>query len=289
MTTQQVIDEDVKTLKLLQAALVGGSGTRTEVLSAQSQLDADRTLLPPLQQRLSVARHALAILTGVAPADWHTADLSLSQLTLPADLPVSLPSELVHQRPDILAAEANLHAASAAIGVATANLYPKLTLSASYLQEALSPSGLLKAANGAWALAAGLSAPLYNGGTLSAQKRAAEHAYQAALAQYQQTILQSFGQVADQLQALQHDGERISAQQQAVMTASSSLDLARRSYQAGNTGVLPIIDASRTQARARLELSRALSQRFLDTAQLYVVLGGSPLAKGESGQQAVAR
>lgn len=277
-TTQQIIRQDERTLKLMQAAQTGGSGTRTEVLSAQSQLDSDRTLLPPLQQRLSVARHALAILTGAAPADWQTADLSLSQLTLPADLPVSLPSELVRQRPDILAAEANLHAASAAIGVATANLYPKLTLTANFMQEALNPAGLLKVANGAWAVAGTLSAPLFNGGTLSAQKRAAEHGYQAALAQYQQIILQSFGQVADQLQALQHDGERISAQQQAVATATASLDLARRSYAAGNTGVLPILDAERLLAHAQLELSRAQSQRYLDTAQLYVALGGSPLA-----------
>ncbi|WP_026470197.1 efflux transporter outer membrane subunit [Alkanindiges illinoisensis] len=273
--TETIIAEDKNTLKLVEAAFKGGSGTKVEVLTAQSQLDADLALLPPLHQQLSLAQHALAVLAGSTPANSTVPVFSLNDFTLPQELPVSLPSELVRQRPDILAAEANLQAASAAVGVATANLYPRVNLSANLLQEALTPSGLFKSVNTAWALAAGLTAPLYDGGRLSAQKQAAEHGYQATLAQYKQVILNSFGQVADVLQALQHDADAEAAQQQAVSTARASLELSRKSYQAGNTGLLQIEDAARQLSRAQLGLIEAQSQRFSDTAQLFVVLGGS--------------
>lgn len=280
---ERIIAEDGKTLKLVQASLTAGSGTKVDILSSQSQLDNDKTLLPPLKQRLAVARHALSILTGKAPADWTPPDFSLDEFTLPKELPVSLPSELVRKRPDILAAEANLHAASANIGVATANLYPSITLSANTLQEALTPHALFEGASNAWSLAAGITAPVFSGGTLSAEKREAEHAYQAALAQYKQTILTAFGQVADALTALAHDSEAVASQQQAVNTASASLDLARKSYQAGNSGLLQVQDAARQFAQAQLGLVRAQRQRYLDTAQLFVALGGSPLT--ESSEQ----
>ena len=277
--TEQIIGEDEKTLKLVQEAFQAGSNTKLDILSAQSQFDSDQALLPPLQQRLNVARHALSILLGKAPADWTPPDFELSDFTLPQELPVSLPSELVRKRPDILASEANLHAASAAIGVATANLYPNITLSASTMQEALTPRGLFEGTSNAWALAGGLTAPIFSGGTLTAEKHEVEHAYQAALAQYQQTILHAFGQVADALTALTHDSESVAAEQQAMDTASASLALARKSYQAGNTGLLQIQDTRRQLAQAQLGLIRAQSQRFLDTAQLFVALGGSPVTE----------
>jgi NodT family efflux transporter outer membrane factor (OMF) lipoprotein len=260
----------------VQVAFQAGSGTRVEILAAQSQLDTDHTRLPPIAQRLSVARHALAILVGKAPAEWTPPDFTLDHFKLPADLPVSLPAELAHRRPDILAAEANLHAASAAVGVAVTNLYPKITLTANTMQEALTPGGLFDLGNNAWAMAANLTAPLFSGGTLTAEKRAAEHGYQAALAQYHDTMLRAFQDVADGLTGIAHDGEAAASQQQAVNTAEASLDLARRSYQAGNTGLLQIQEASRQLAEAQIELARAQHQRLLDTARLFVALGGSP-------------
>ena len=272
----QIIQQDQETLHLVQAAFQAGSGTRVEILAAQSQLDTDRTLLPPIAQRLSVARHALSILVGKAPAEWAPPDFVLANFALPPDLPVSLPSELARRRPDILAAEANLHAASAAVGVAVANLYPKITLTANTMQEALTPGGLFDLGNNAWAMAAGLTAPLFSGGTLTAEKRAAEHAYQAALAEYHDTILRAFQDVADSLTGIAHDGEAAASQQQAVTTAEASLDLARRSYQAGNTGLLQIQEASRQLAQAQMALTRAQHLRLLDTARLFVALGGSP-------------
>lgn len=274
---QQIIAEDEKTLKLVHLAYNAGAGTKVEILSAQSQLDNDRTLLPPLRQRLVVARHTLSILAGKAPAEWSPPDFTLDDFTLPRELPVSLPSEMVRKRPDILAAEANLHAASANIGVATASLYPTLTLNANYLLESLTPHGLFESMNRGWAVAAGLTQPLFSGGTLTAEKRQAEHAYQAALAQYKETILRAFGQVADALTALANDGDAMTSQRQAVDTARASLDLARRSYQVGNIGLLRVQDAARQLAQAQLGLVRAQRQHYIDTAQLFVVLGGSSL------------
>lgn len=275
--TRQILAEDDKTLRLTQAAFQAGSGTQVDILAAQRQLDADRAQLPPLEQRLTLARHALAILLGRAPSDWTPPDFTLDDFTLPQELPVSLPSALVRQRPDILATEANLHAASANIGVATANLYPNITLSANLLQEALTVHGLLEGSSDAWALAAGISLPVFSGGTLSAEKRAAERAYEAALAQYRETILRAFGQVADTLTALAHDSDGVNTAQQAERTAGRALALAQARYQAGAGNLLQVQDAQRQQAQAELMLIGARQQRYLDTTQLFVALGGSPM------------
>jgi NodT family efflux transporter outer membrane factor (OMF) lipoprotein len=274
---QQIIADDRRNVDLVEKARAAGSGTLTDVLSAQSQLAADQTLLPPMEQQLSVATHALSILTGKAPADWQPPDFTFAQLHLPSELPLSLPSELVRERPDIMAAEAQLHAASAAIGVATANLYPSINLSANVTQQMLTPGNLFNPAANAWALMAGLTAPIFSGGTLEAEKRGAEDAWQAALANYQQTVLQSFGQVADVLKALEHDGQQIKAQQYALKTAQSSLKLARTSYKEGNIGILQVLDAERDYNEAQLAMARVQAQRYQDTALLYLALGGGSL------------
>jgi NodT family efflux transporter outer membrane factor (OMF) lipoprotein len=277
-TLNGIIADDERNVGLVQSAITGGSGTRVQLVSAQSQLAEDRALVPDLRQQEAVARHALSILAGKAPAEWSPPDFALSDFTLPAEIPVSLPSELVHRRPDIQAAEAQLHAASAAIGVATANLYPNLNLSATMTQQALTPGGLFDSIANAYALAANLTQPLFSGGRLSAQKRAAVENYQAALAVYRQTILTAFGNIADRLQALSNDADRLHAEQAAADTAGQSLDLARRSYEAGNSGILDVIDAQRRNAQAQLGLARATAQRLMDTAELYLALGGSPVA-----------
>ncbi len=277
-----IIAEDRKTLELVQASDAAGAATQVDVTSAQSQLYADQALLPPLQQRLSASRHALALLVGKAPADWTPPDFDFGSFALPPQLPVSLPSELVKRRPDILAAEANLHAASAAIGIATANLYPQLTLSANMLQEALTPAGIFSSAATAWSLAAGVTAPIFNGGTLTAQKREAEHAYQSALAQYRQTILVAFMQVADALTSLAHDDDAVAIVDNATKAAAATLEMMRASYQAGAAGLLQVQDAQRALAKARLDTIRARHQRYLDCVRLFVALGGSPLAAKQS-------
>jgi NodT family efflux transporter outer membrane factor (OMF) lipoprotein len=276
-TLTAIIADDQHNVDLVQASIVSGSGTKVQLVSAQSQLAQDRTQLPDLRQREATARHALAILVGKAPAEWNPPAFALADFTLPGEIPVSLPSELVHRRPDILAAEAQLHVASAAIGVATANLYPQLDLTGTVTQQALTPGGLFNSVNNAWSIAAGLTQPLFDGGRLSAQRRAAIAHYQAALATYRQTILTAFGDVADRLQALSNDADRFKTESEAAAIAAQSLDLARRSYQAGNSGVLDVIDAERRYAQAQLGLSHAKAQRLMDTAQLYLALGGSPV------------
>ena len=274
---QDIIANDQRNVDLVQTSLDDGQATRTQLLTAQTQLATDKTLLPELHQEESTARHALAILLGQSPAEWTPPELTLNDFVLPGEIAASLPSELVHRRPDIRAAEAQLHAASAAIGVATANLYPNITLSGSLTQQALTPGGLFNGAAAAWTIAANLTAPLYDGGRLRAERRAAVDGYQAALADYRQVILRSFGDVADSLQALSNDDEQFNSQAVAAQTAAAARDLARRSYTVGNSGILDVLDAERSTAQAQLGLSRARAQRLIDTARLYMALGGTPI------------
>ena len=276
-TLNAIIADDQRNVDLVQSAINAGSGTRVQQVTAQTQLVEDRAQLPDLKQREVVARHALAVLVGKAPAEWSPPEFALDDFTLPAELPVSLPSELVHRRPDIQAAEAQLHAASASIGVATANLYPNFNLTATVTQQALTPGELFNSINNAYSLAANLTAPIFNGGRLSAEKRAAIDNYKAMLALYRQTMISAFSDVADRLQALANDADRLRAEQDASQTAAESLDLARKSFQAGNSGILDVIDAERRNAQAQLNFTRAKAQRLMDTAELYLALGGSPI------------
>jgi NodT family efflux transporter outer membrane factor (OMF) lipoprotein len=272
-----IIANDQRNVDLVQTALDDGLATRTQLLTAQTQLATDKTLLPQLRQEESTALHALAILVGKQPSQWTPPQLTLSDFVLPAAIPAGLPSELVHRRPDILAAEAQLHAASAAIGVATANLYPNVTLAGSLTQQALTPGNLFQGAAAAWSIAANLTAPLYDAGKLRAEQRAAVDGYQAALADYRQVILRSFGEVADRMQALANDDDQFNSQAAAVQTAAAARDLVRRSYAVGNSGILDVLDAERSTAQAQLGLSRATAQRLIDTARLYMALGGTPI------------
>lgn len=282
-TVEDLIKNDQKNLALVQRELDAGKVARSEVLTAAAQLESDRTQLPGLHQQLSVARHALTVLAGRAPAAWSPPELDITEFTLPGDLPLSLPSELVRRRPDILAAEAQLHADSAAIGVATAQLYPSITLSASLVQESAALARLLAAAGRAWTAGGSLDAPLYRGGALDAARRAAVDAYDAQLATYRQTVLQAFGQVADALSALEHDAELVAASRRALDIAGASLALQRSSYAAGKTSALQLIVAENTYSDARLGNARATAQRLADTAQLFIAAGGGWWDGGEPG------
>lgn len=275
-SAEALIRADNRLLALSRAAVEAGAASRTDVLAAQSRLATDRALLPPLKQRYSLSAHTLSVLLGKTPGDWSPPALPFGQLGFPPTIPLSLPSELAHNRPDILAAEANLHAASATVGVATANLYPDLTLSANLLQEALTPSRIFYGASNAWALVGGLSAPLFNGGSLSAQKQAAEHAYQAALEDYRQTVVHAFGQVADALTALAHDAEWLTSSQESAQTTRDALEIARKSQEAGSSALPEVEAALRSVALAQMQLTEARATQYLDAIQLFVALGGSP-------------
>jgi NodT family efflux transporter outer membrane factor (OMF) lipoprotein len=274
-SVETILAQDRDNLRLVQTAFDNGSVSREDIVSAQSQIANDMTLLPPLRQELALAHHALSVVLGRAPASELPPDVDLAQITLPLEVPVSLPSELAHRRPDILAAEARLHAATSAVGVAQSNLYPKIQLSATAGQQSLKADQLFDRASNAWSIISGLTAPIFDGGTLRAEKRAAVDAMHASAAEYEQTVLEAFAQVADLLEALDHDAEQLDAQAQAQQAAQSSLDLARASYKQGNSGVLEVLDAERSYQQARLGYVRARVQRYLDTVELFLALGGT--------------
>jgi NodT family efflux transporter outer membrane factor (OMF) lipoprotein len=267
---ESLLANDRKNLDLVQTAHRYGSATQVDVATATTQLAQDETLLPPLAQQRDTAAHALSVLVGKGPADWVPPDFDLADFVLPAGLPVTLPSDLAHDRPDILEAESQLHAASAAIGVATSDLYPHMNLSGALARVGPAPGiGTL------WGLAAGLTAPIFNGGTLKANQRGAVDGYKAALATYQQTVVTSLGQVADVLQAINHDSEELAAQDRALASAGLSLQLNREGYKAGETGVLQVIDAERSYQRALIGQIQARTAQYQDTVQLSIALGGN--------------
>ncbi|WP_298355183.1 efflux transporter outer membrane subunit [Rhodoblastus sp.] len=269
-----VLADDEKNLALVRQQFALGKVTRSDVLAAETQLSNDRALLPPVEQRMAVAQDALAVLTGRSPAEWTPPAFDLDNFALPPRLPVSVPSTLVRRRPDILAAEAQLHAASAAVGVATAQMYPSFPLSASVGAAGLSTFQLFQGSSVIWSLAGGLSAPVFHGGALEAQKEGAIEAFRASLALYRQTVLLALGQVADTMRALGHDAELAEAERKAVDQAKQSLELQRIRYQAGKVDVLRLNDAARAVNQARLGYVAARAQRLRDSAQLLVAMGG---------------
>ncbi|MGA7983867.1 MAG: efflux transporter outer membrane subunit, partial [Burkholderiales bacterium] len=195
-------------------------------------------------------------------------------LELPRELPVSLPSELARQRPDIQAAEALLHQASAQVGVATAAEYPQLTLSASYGTIATRTGDLFGADSMIWNAGAGLLQPIFHGGALKAQQRAAVAAYDRALAQYRQTVLGAFQNVADALGALENDAQALKAQAEAEAAARASYELARSQFELGATSYLALLNAEQQFQRSRIGLVQAQAARYADTAALFQALGG---------------
>jgi NodT family efflux transporter outer membrane factor (OMF) lipoprotein len=273
-SVQALLIDDQTDLNLVQDAFEAGSATRVDVLNARSQLANDETLLPPMRRELSLAEHALALLVGRAPAEWSAPDFTLDEFVLPQRLPGTLPAELAHRRPDILAAEAQLHAATAAVGVAGANLYPQVSLSATAGLQSLALHSLFDASSNASGLTGSLAQPLFDHGTLRARERAAQRALQASLASYEQVVLRSFGQVADALEDLDHDAELLTSEQTAVAISGENLALTRESYSAGNAGVLQVLEAQRQSQQARLGLVRAQAQRYEDTVDLLLALGG---------------
>ena len=268
----EILADDKHTLALSRQRASVGVVSETDVAQAEAQLARDRMMLPPLEQRFSVVRHAFSTLVGKTPAEWRPPAFSLNSLVLPAEIPVTLPSRLVHLRPDILAAEAELHAASAAVGVATAALYPDITLTGGIQQ--IAAASLLTWPATVWNLGAGLTVPVFHGGALVAQQRAARANYVAATEVYRRTVLHAFAQVADTLDALRHDTEQLSAADQALRAADLALSMAQQNYAVGNIALPDLLDAERVRQRALLAKTRAEARRYLDTATLFLAMGG---------------
>jgi len=272
--SQEVIESLEEQLKLIKRQLDLGAVPLTAVLNHQTELAMTRAALPSLEKWLSQTRHALYALLGKMPGEGDLPTFSLDELTLPTELPVSLPSDLARQRPDIRAAEAILHQACAEVGVATANLYPQLTLTGSYGHQARTPGSLFEGPNVLWNIGAGLLQPIFHGGALTAARRAAIAAYDEATANYRQTVLTAFQNVADSLRSLEADTYTVKAQTEAVAAAKNSLDIAEKQFRLGAISHLDILVAQRNYKKIRLVLIEAQALRYADTATLFLSLGG---------------
>ncbi len=261
-------------LSILTTQVGLGGAAQAQVLQEQATLAAAQATLPPLQSQLAQARDQLAVFVGTFPGDFHETDFTLAGLTLPQDLPVSLPSAIVAQRPDIQAAAAQLHTASANLGVATANLLPQFTLTAQLGHEALSSGSLFTPQTLLWSLVAGVTQPLFEGGTLTAKRKAALAALRAAGAQYQSTVLSAFQNVADALQILQYDAMTLAAAQAAENAAANSLAVTQAQYTLGGQPFTAVLTAQTTYQNAAIAQVKAAAARLSDTAALYQALGG---------------
>jgi NodT family efflux transporter outer membrane factor (OMF) lipoprotein len=272
---KEILAAEEKQLTLVEQQFDLGGVARPDVLAQQAQLAQTRATLPPLEKQLAQSRHLLAVLAGKPPGEAAALPVfELTDLKLLRELPVSLPSTLVRQRPDILASEELFHAACAQIGVATADLFPKLTISGNYGSQTTILTDLFSNGTNIWSIGAGLLQPIFRGGELTAKRRAAIAAYDQAEAQYRESVLQAFQNVADVLRALENDAETLKAQSDAEAVAAESLDLTRNQFELGAVTYLTLLNAERQHQQARLTLAQAQAARFADTAALFQALGG---------------
>jgi NodT family efflux transporter outer membrane factor (OMF) lipoprotein len=272
--TQALIKELQSQFQLTGTLENAGKITRSDTLLAQTQLENVRATLPALEQQRDAYRNALAQLCGRAPDDFTLPPLSLRDFALPGQLPLSLPSVLVRQRPDVLAAEDTLHQASAAIGVAEAARLPSLSISAQYAQQTTMLNEFLTRPGAIWSVGLNASAPLFHGGTLAARQHEAEERYRQSLATYRGTVVAAFVEVANALQALQHDADGYAAHSQALSAAQANRDLTVAQYRAGKFAELQVLAVEQQYQQAALTQVQADVQRFTDTAALFRALGG---------------
>jgi NodT family efflux transporter outer membrane factor (OMF) lipoprotein len=272
--TRQLIALNSNMVQILRYQHSKGYASRLDVVTQESQLAQLTATLPPLIKQSVQLRDLLAVLAGRFPNQAPMEKFELSSLHLPEEVPVSLPSQLVAQRPDVLQAEANLHAASAQIGIAIANRLPNITLTADAGSSALSMDKLFTSGTGFWSLGAAATTPIFQGGTLLHQERAAKAAYAQAAQQYRSTVLTAFQNVADTLTALQQDAEGLKAAATAAEDAHITLDLSQRQWKDGYIGYLALLSAEQAYHQTQINLVQAQGNRYADTAALFQALGG---------------
>ena len=272
--TQELIGIESRSVELMGYRYSKGDASQLDVSAQQTQLAQTQASLPPLVKQRNQQRHMLAVLTGKFPGDAPAQDFDLASLQLPADLPVSLPSTLVEQRPDVRQAQANWHAASANVGVAIAERFPQINLSANAGSTALAIGDVFKAGTGFWSLGAGVLAPIFQGDKLLHQERAAKAAATQAAEQYRSTVLTAFQNVADTLTALQQDAKAVQAAAKAENAAHDALDLSQRQLRDGYIDQLALANAQQAWQLARIALVQAQADRYADTAALFQALGG---------------
>ncbi|MCX7293959.1 efflux transporter outer membrane subunit [Janthinobacterium sp.] len=272
--TGEILDAQQKQLDVIEQQFRFGAIPRATVLLQRNTVAQTRASVPPLEKALALTRHQLSVYAGRLPSEPGLPEFDLASLHLPQDLPVSLPSALVRQRPDIRASEALLQQASAQIGVATAAMYPQITLTGNVGALATSFPALLHGGSSVWGVAAGLAQPLFNGGALRARRRAAIAAYEGAAADYRATVLGAFQNVADSLRALEADAAALQQQAEVEALASESLALSTQQFKLGAISYLSLLDAQRTYQQARVGLVQAQAARHADSAALFQALGG---------------
>ncbi len=289
--TEQVIKLQTDAINLVQTQFNLGGASQADLLAQQANLRATQATLPPLQKQLAIQRNQLMTLLGKPPTFDAGQSLQLSSFRLPEDVPLSLPSQLVEQRPDVRSAEAQLHVASANIGVAVAAELPQFNITAGLGYTAAGLASLVSPASLVWNLGLSLAQPLFNGGKLDHQRKAAVAAYDAAAAKYRSTVLSAFQDVANALRSIQADADLLKAAVAAEQTAAASLNLVQQQYQLGAVNYLNLLNAQTTYQNAILSRVRAQAQRFSDTAAMIQALGGGwwnrldvrPESKGKPG------
>ena len=272
--TRDIIEIQQKQLDIIKKQFELGAVSKTAVLSQETEIAMTKAGLPTLEKQLDLTRNALAVMIGQFPGNGKQLEFNLESMRLPEELPISLPSDLARQRPDVRASEALLHQASAVVGVATANLYPQITLSAGYGFQAISTDILFNGQSVVWNLGAGLLQPIFRGGELTARRKSAIAAYDQAAAQYRQTVLKAFQDVADVLRALESDARTLQAEAEAEDAAKSALALIEKQYELGAVSYPALLIAQRDYQKTRINVIAARAQRYADTAALFQALGG---------------
>ena len=272
--SENILQAQITQMSMIDRQFAVGAIPKASVLAQRNLVAQTRAGLPPLKKAIELNRHQLAVYAGRLPSDAGLPEFTLESLQIPADLPLSVPSALVRQRPDVRAGEALLHEASAAIGVATANQYPQFSLTGSYGSASTATNQLGGGAAGFWSLAAGITQPIFNAGALSAKKRAAVAAYDQVASQYHATVLSAFQNVADSLRALEFDAATLKQQTELEAVARETLELTTRQFEIGSVSSLALLDAKRSYQTARISLIVAQEARYADTAALFQALGG---------------
>ena len=272
--TREISEAQDSQLRLAEQQFKLGAISGSDLLGQRAQAAQTRATLPPLEKALAQTRNQLAVLIGKLPADAKLPELDFSNFRLPKDLPLSVPSELLKQRPDVQQAEAIMRQTNARIGVAEALMFPQLTLSGSYGSLATRTGNLLDPGTQIWNIGANLLQPIFHAGQLRAQKRGAEAAYEQAFAQYRQTVLTAFQDVADVLDALEHDARTLKAQAEAEAASRESLEVTRQQLKFGAASYVALFNAQRQYSLAKAALVQAQAARYADTAALFQALGG---------------
>jgi len=272
--TKRVIAIERHLLDILKRQFDAGQAAKADVLAQEAALAAAEQLLPPLEKQLAIQRDLLTALAGRLSSDEVAQKFDLAHIKLPANLPISLPSKLVDQRPDVRQAEANMHAASALIGVAIAARLPNITLSANGGTTAFNFAQSFAPGTGFYTLAAGVTQPIFDGFTLYNKQKAAEAALDQAEAQYRATVITAFQNVADALRALQADARGMQAAVHAEETAKASLDIVEKQLNAGQVNLLAVLNAQQTYLTAVVTRVQTQATRLSDTAALFMALGG---------------